>query len=252
MPTYGFSTPMNGRAQSELPPKGSTKAIVNKLVDIGTNLNTRFEPSRQIVIGWILYGKDNKPMIRSNGYYQEVYSFCPWTLGKAAGNPSRLRRIVEGLIRDELPFTGDRYDLTEILGLGAMVNLTYGTSSTGKPFATFRTMNPLFSNDDLPDLPEPPKAFLISENHCEIPDWIPVFLVTIIQRSAEWQGLAIPPRKPKMKQSFGNRPFRQSATENEGRESLPSDSGKSNGFVASTEENEEAEDDYGHTEDIPF
>lgn len=196
MSSFNFDTPMNGRSTPNLPPVGPTIAVAWKLVDIGTNLNTRYQPRRQIVIGWLLYDKDGNPQQKSEDYFQEVFSFCPWTLGKSGNNSSRLRRIVEILIQDKLPFTREKFNLSAILGLGAVLDIEYKDSRDGNVFATYCSMKKLGTGVGSPPLPDAPSSFLISGTRCDIPEWVPKFLADMIRTSAEWQGLEIPASLP--------------------------------------------------------
>lgn len=241
MSLSNFDTPMNGRSNSNLPPTGSTMAVAWKLVDIGTNLNTRYEPRRQIVIGWLLYDKDGRPQQKTSEYYQEVYSFCPWTLGKSGNNSSRLRKIVEVLIQDKLPFTREKFNLSTILGLGAILDIEYDQSRDGNPFATYVSMKKLGADVSPPPLPDEPLAYLISESHCVIPDWVPKFLADMIRMSAEWQGLKVPASRPavasKTKDVAEFRPARDATID--GRETPPV-------------RTRPLAEDYNESPDIPF
>lgn len=241
MTSFNFDTPMNGRSTLNLPPTGSTVAVAWKLVDIGTNLNTRYEPRRQIVIGWLLYNKDGQPQRKTNEYYQEVYSFCPWTLGKSGNNSSRLRRIVETLIQDKLPFSAEKFNLSSILGLGAILDIEYGQSRDGNPFATYDSVKKLGADVVAPELPEEPLTFLISETRCDIPGWIPKFLADMIRMSAEWQGLEVPASKAQVvsraKEVAGFRPARDATID--GRDTPPV-------------RTKQPVEDYDDESDIPF
>lgn len=165
----------------ELAPEGNHLAICYMVVDVGTQPGYEGRLQRKVYIGWELCGE-----VMEDGRPFSVRK--PYTL--SASRRSNLRRDLEawrGRSFDPSEFGDDGFNLKDLLGVAAMVNVTHVTRGE-KTYANIASLAPVPRQMEIPNMVnspvhvslEPqefdPEAFeslsdWFREKICDSPEW---------------------------------------------------------------------------------
>lgn len=207
---FNLRTSYNETSAFELPDPVAYKACISGIYDIGTRLDSPFEPKRQVVLIFELFDDDCVPATDSSGRQYTIPVYYNATLGKnKSGQVSKLRSVIEklsGKMTDNIDF-----NLEVLIGLPCRVQIVHGTKSNGNPKADIDSVMALGGKEKTPKIRQKTGCFMISGTRCSIPDWVPPWIQRMIQASAEWQGAAIPHgnqnspiRKPQSRPGLSN------------------------------------------------
>lgn len=133
----------------ELAPEGNHLAICYMVVDVGTQPGYEGRLQRKVYIGWELCGE-----VMEDGRPFSVRK--PYTL--SASRRSNLRRDLEawrGRSFDPSEFGDDGFNLKDLLGVAAMVNVTHVTRGE-KTYANIASLAPVPRQMEIPNMVNSP------------------------------------------------------------------------------------------------
>jgi hypothetical protein len=171
-----------GGGDFELTPAGTFQARCYMIVDLGTQENATFDPSRKIKIVWEID--------------ELMKSGKPFSIGKdytlSLSEKAHLRKDLEGwrnkvFTREEL----DGFDVFNVINAQCMLNIVHDTSAKGKTYAKVQSIMslPKSANKLEPVNPEV-KLCLEPDFYSDIDfEMVPEWIQTKIKQSPEWQDL---------------------------------------------------------------
>lgn len=168
----------NAATKFELPTEGMHVSRLFKIIDLGSHVNRNFGKSERLVS---LYFEIPNSQPRDDGTAPFVRVGCTLNLHPKSKLSEYLRTWIGG--------AGDQFDLEELLGLPAMVNIAH--SDDGK-YANVVAINPLPVGMDCPEaINEPVSLSLEPENFDRaVFDAQPEGLRKFIAESPQYQALS--------------------------------------------------------------
>ena len=165
-------------------PAGQYHSICYSVIDLGTHVNERWGSyQRKVMITWEIpelrkeYEKDGKevnlPQVISNRYTLSL------------SDKSYLKRDLESWRGRGFTFEEEQgFDISKLLGINCLLNIIH-TEKDKKVYANIASVTPLIKSMEKKEA-ENPLIWFSLEDHPEIPDGIPEWIVKIIHKSEEW------------------------------------------------------------------
>lgn len=173
---------------------GTHHGVCYGVIDLGTHFNEIFKnSSRKALLMWEI------PALRIDVERDGQRMNMPRVVSKrytlSLNKKANLRKELESW--RGRPFTDEElagFDLGKLLGVNCMINVIHEVRN-GKTFANVAAVTPLMRGLQKVE-PETPKRYFSFDDHTEIPQDLPPWVIAIIQESDEYRASCQPSQYP--------------------------------------------------------